>query len=66
MAAALRVHEGFEDLNRSTLSRWMKHPTQRTDRALQLLDSRLPSVRLRIGETKTLSVIPASMLLWKV
>ena len=66
MAEALRVHEGFEGLNRSTLSRWMKRPTQRTHRALQLLDSRLPSVRVRIGETKTLSVIPASMLLWEV
>ena len=64
MAEALRVHEGFEDLNRSTLSRWMKRPTQRTQRALQLLTSRVHSVRLRIGETKTLSVLPASMLLW--
>ncbi len=66
MAEALRVHEGFEDLNRSTLSRWMKRPTQRTHRAVQLLKSRLQSVRLRIGETKTLSVLPASMLLWDV
>ena len=64
MADALRVHEGFEGLNRSTLSRWMNHPTQRTRRALDLLDSDLHSVRLRIGETRTLSVIPASMLLW--
>jgi len=64
MAEALRVHEGFENLNRSTLSRWMQRPTGRTGRALELLDSRLASVPLRIGETRTLSVIPASMLLW--
>lgn len=65
MAEALRVHEGFEDLNRSTLSRWMKHPTRRSERALELLNAPLPSVRLRVGETRTLSVIPTSMLLWE-
>jgi hypothetical protein len=65
MADALRVHEGFEDLNRSTLSRWMKQPTSRARRALSLLNSDLETVRLRVGETKALSVMPASMLLWE-
>ena len=65
MAEALRVHAEFEDLNRSTVSRWMKRPTHRAERALQLLNSPLPSVRLRVGETRTLSVIPTSMLLWE-
>lgn len=64
MAEALRVHEGFEDLNRSTLSRWMKRPTARAGRALELLDTHLGTVGLRVGETPTLSVVPASMLLW--
>lgn len=66
MAEALRVHAGFEDLNRSTLSRWMKRPTSRTVRALELLTARLASVRLSVGETRTLSVIPSSMVLWDV
>ena len=65
MAEALRVYEGFEDLNRSTLSRWMKQPTSRARRALALLSAGLDAVRLRVGETRTLSVIPASMLLWE-
>ncbi len=65
MAEALRVHEGFEDLNRSTLMRWMRIPTARTPRAVELLASRLDTVGLRIGETRTLSVIPNSMLLWE-
>jgi hypothetical protein len=65
MAEALRVHEGFEDLNRSTLSRWMQSPTSRTPRAVELLGTRLDTVGLRLGETRTLSVLPVSMLLWE-
>src|SRR4026207_569929 len=66
MAEALRAHEGFEDLNRATLSRWLIQPSRRTKAALEILKSRRPPGIIRIAETKTLSVIPSSMLQWDV
>src|SRR5688572_12821174 len=66
MAEALRAHEGFEDLNRATLSRWLVQPSRRTQAALEILKSRRPPGVIRIAENKTLSVIPSSMLQWDV
>jgi hypothetical protein len=66
MAEALRAHEGFEDLNRATLSRWLTHPSKRTRAALEILKSRRPPAVIRIAENKTLSVIPSSMVQWDV
>lgn len=64
MAEALRVYPGFDRLNRATLSRWLKHPSQRAVAAVEILNSRRQPDRLRIGESKTLAVIPSSMLHW--
>ncbi len=66
MAEALRAHPGFEDLNRSTLSRWLKNPPQRARVAVQILNSRQAGTRLRIAEPQTLSLLPSSMLTWEV
>jgi hypothetical protein len=66
MAEALRAHPGFEDLNRSTLSRWLKNPPQRARVAVQILNSRRAGTRLRIAEPQALSVIPSSMLTWAI
>lgn len=66
MAEALRAHPGFEDLNRSTLSRWLKNPQQRARLAVEILNSRRAAMRLRIAEPQTLSLVPSSMLTWEV
>jgi len=66
MAETLRSHPGFQDLNRGTLSRWLSKPSPRARVAVQILKSRQPPAVLRIGENKTLSVIPSSMLQWPV
>jgi hypothetical protein len=66
MAEALRAHEGFQDLNRATLSRWLTQPSKRTRAALEILRSRRPPAVIRIAENKTLSVIPSSMLQWEI
>jgi len=66
MAEALRAYEGFENLNRATLSRWLTHPTKRARAALEILNARRPPPLIRIAENKTLSVIPSSMLQWDV
>jgi len=66
MAEALRAYEGFENLNRATLSRWLAHPTKRARAALEILNARRPPALIRIAENKTLSVIPSSMLQWDV
>ena len=65
MAEALRQHPGFEELNRATLSRWLRNPSPRATVAVQILNSRRPARRLSIGESQTLSVIPSSMLTWE-
>jgi hypothetical protein len=65
MAGALRVHAGFEQLNRATLSRWMDHPAPRAALAIRLLKSQLAPARLRIAEPQSLSVLPSAMLCWK-
>ena len=65
MAESLRSHPGFEDLNRATLSRWLKHPTQRARVAVQILNSKRSAVRLRLAEPQALSLIPACMLHWE-
>jgi len=64
MAGALRVHPGFEQLHRATLSRWMEHPSPRAALAIRILNSQLPPARLRIAEPQSLSVLPSSMLTW--
>jgi|GEM_PF-3540452 len=66
MAAALRAHEGFEGLNRATLSRWLARPSKRAKAAVEILRSRRPPAVIRIAENKTLSVIPSSMLQWDI
>ena len=66
MAAALRAHEGFEGLNRATLSRWLTRPSKRARAAVEILRSRRPPAVIRIAENKTLSVIPSSMLQWDI
>jgi hypothetical protein len=66
MAAALRAHEGFEGLNRATLSRWLTRPSKRAKAAVDILRSRRPPSVIRIAENKTLSVIPSSMLQWDI
>lgn len=65
MADALRVHPGFEDLNRSTLSRWLKDPPQRAAVAVRILNSHRPATRLRMALPHALSLIPAWMLTWE-
>lgn len=65
MAEVLRAHPGFEQLNRATVSRWLKRPSPRTRMAVDILSSRHCSSSLRIAETNTLSAIPLSMLHWK-
>lgn len=65
MADALRVHPGFEDLNRATLSRWLKGPAPRARVAVQILNSRRTATRLRIAQPQTLSLIPSWMLSWE-
>ena len=64
MAEALRAHPGFEQLNRATLSSWLKHPPARAKAAVEILSFRRQPARLRIAETSTLSAIPSSMLHW--
>ena len=64
MAEALRPHPSFEGLNRATLSRWLKSPSPRTAVAIEILNSRRPARRLRIGESNTLSVLPSALLTW--
>jgi len=65
MADALRVQPGFEDLNRSTISRWLKNPPQRAHVAVQILNSRRTATRLRLAQAETLSLIPSWMLTWE-
>jgi hypothetical protein len=65
MAEDLRVHPGFEQLNRATLSRWMEHPSLRAPLAIRILNSQLPPTRLRIAAPQSLSVLPSSMLTWE-
>ncbi len=65
MAEALRVHPGFEQLHRATLSRWMERPSARSSLAVQILNARLPPARLRIAEPHSLSVLPSAMLSWE-
>jgi len=66
MAEALRPHPGFEGLNAATLSRWMnKKPPRRAAMAIQVLKSKVPSMRLRIAEPRSLWVLPSTMLGWK-
>lgn len=65
VAGALQVHPGFEDLNRSTLSRWLKNPPQRARVAVAIFSSRRAPTRLRIAEPETLSLIPSAMLTWE-
>ena len=64
MAEALRRHPGFEDLNRATISRWLEKPTRRTTLAIEILNSRRASTRLRIAQPNSLSVLPSTMLMW--
>src|SRR5688572_33420663 len=66
MAEALGAHEGFEDLNRATLSRWLVQPSRRTQAALEIMKSRRPPGVIRIAEKKKHSVIPSSLLQWDV
>jgi hypothetical protein len=65
MAEALRRHPGFEDLNRATISRWLERPTRRTALAIEILNSRRVSARLRIAQPNSLSVLPSTMLTWR-
>ena len=64
MAEALRRHPGFEDLNRATISRWLEKPTRRAALAIEILNSRRASTRLRLAQPNSLSVLPSTMMLW--
>lgn len=64
MAEALRVHPGFGQLHRATLSRWMERPSARSSLAIQILNARLPPAQIRIAEPQSLSVLPSAMLSW--
>ena len=65
MAEALRLHPGFEELNRATLSRWLKNPTGRAPAAVRILSSRRHPSQLRIAQPNTISVIPSWMVTWE-
>ena len=64
VADALRIHSGFEKVNRATIHRWRVSPSRRTELAIEILSSqRIPS-ELRIAEPQSLLVLPSMMLKW--
>src|SRR5437870_1710079 len=62
MAESLRSYPGFENLNRATISRWLKKPSKRAALAITILNSRGSPATLRIAEPKTLWVVTSNML----
>lgn len=64
VADALRLHSGFEKVNRATIHRWRSSPSHRTELAIKILSSQRVPSKLRIAEPRSLLALPSMMLEW--
>jgi hypothetical protein len=64
MAEFLRRFPGFEDVHRSTLSRWFKHPTRRTALAIDILKGGVTNRSVTLAYPQIIEAVPAIMMMW--